>query len=280
MPFDNLAAPRPVISSTHRKSVHDLRNLFAVISAAKHLLERDPPPAQCKALFDALEKATLRGGKLTTDLLACGEGQRRTELVDVPHHLAQLRPMMEALAGPSSLSIEHIGKASVDVRLTEFEASILELVANASRAGATSIKVRSRCGQDGVWIVITDNGHGMSEAMLRPGPLQPGFGTRTRRWFVPGASVCRRLLGQLANSQPTRSRYLDRVGASGHQERRGRGRCDKRTRLHVQKEGLFPPRARGLIVSSRRDRQAIRVRPPAMNAARSAASGHQDPTSQ
>lgn len=42
MPFDNLAAPRPVISSTHRKSVHDLRNLFAVISAAKHLLERDP----------------------------------------------------------------------------------------------------------------------------------------------------------------------------------------------------------------------------------------------
>lgn len=161
------AEPGPFFAPSYRKSVHDLRNLFAVISAATHLLERNPSPTRCKALFSALEEATLRGGKLTTDLLACGARQSQARVIDVSAKLAGLRSMMEALAGRSSLAIETSGgMALVEISLAEFEATILEFVANAAHAGATSITVRSRCGRASVRIIVADDGCGMSDAML------------------------------------------------------------------------------------------------------------------
>lgn len=166
LPSD-LAEPVSFVVPNHRKSVHDLRNLFAVISAATHLLERNPSPTRSKMLFKALEEATLRGGKLTTDLLAGGEGHGQPQIIDIQGKLAELRSMMEALTGTASLSVEVFGlRAMSEVDPAEFEATILEFVANAAHASAKSIRVRSRSGRTCVRIMIADNGCGMSAGML------------------------------------------------------------------------------------------------------------------
>ena len=55
---------------TERENIHDLRNLFGIVSSASHLLERDPPPDRRAMLLDALSQAARRGGVLTTALLA------------------------------------------------------------------------------------------------------------------------------------------------------------------------------------------------------------------
>lgn len=59
-----------VAGSSHRETVHDLRNLFTVIVCARRLLGKDRASARGEDLLAAIEDAAFRGSQLTTNLLA------------------------------------------------------------------------------------------------------------------------------------------------------------------------------------------------------------------
>jgi len=155
-------------AASRREAIHDLRNLFGVVASAKHILERDPACVQRIALLEAIEDAALRGGALASGLLANGAQVHAAVNVDVAARIAGLRPMALALAGSRlELDIE-VGPDAMPARMvaSDFDAAILELIANAATAGAGSIVLRARRVGGRVWVTIADDGPGLTRALL------------------------------------------------------------------------------------------------------------------
>jgi len=151
-----------------RKAIHDLRNLFAIVGAAKSLLERDPVLARREELLRAIGEATRQGGQLTTALLANSAERSSTAQIDVGERLAKLAPMLRVLANVQVNLVHTAQGSNLTVRMvpSDFDAAVVELVSNAAAAGADAVTIRSRkCGSR-VWLVIADNGCGMSAATL------------------------------------------------------------------------------------------------------------------
>jgi signal transduction histidine kinase len=88
-----------VAGSFHRETVHDLRNLFAVIVAARRLLGKDRASERGEDLLAAIEDAAFRGSQLTTNLLA-RDAHEAVQTVDVAARLAGVAPLLLALADP------------------------------------------------------------------------------------------------------------------------------------------------------------------------------------
>lgn len=155
----------PATSPDQRKVVHDLRNLFAIIGAGKSLLERDPAPARRKEAFAAIEEATRQGARLTTDLLANCTGQTDPMIVDVDQRLAKLAPMIRVLTNAHVDFANATGQPVLARMVPEdFDAVLLEIVSNAVAAGATVVVIRAHSCGDGAWMLVSDNGCGMSPA--------------------------------------------------------------------------------------------------------------------
>ena len=153
-------------TSGRREAVHDLRNLFAVVAAAKHLLERAPERVPLSELLAAIGDAANRGGRLTTRLLAETAAPQASSPTDVGARLADLAPMMNALAG-SKLELDlQLGGPQAFVDPVEFDSAILELIANARKAEAHTIVVRSRIVGSRLWILVCDDGRGMMATTL------------------------------------------------------------------------------------------------------------------
>lgn len=150
-----------------REIIHDLRNLFAVIAATRHLLAKGPIGPGQATLLRGMEEAALRGGELTSRLLSMKtRGDRR--LLDVGAQIAEIAPMLQAVVpAPASLEIDAqvaLPAALVRADPTELEAMILELVANAGAAGAGRIMLRCRRIGCKIWIVIADDGRGLGRS--------------------------------------------------------------------------------------------------------------------
>jgi signal transduction histidine kinase len=160
-------APQSV-NAAQRKAIHDLRNLFAIIGAAKSLLERDPPPSRRAEILAALDEAARQGGKLTTSLLANSVYESCKFTIDVMERLKQLAPMLRVLSR-TEINLAHSCQTSrlrVRADLADFDAAIVELVANAVAAGANAVTIRSRLCGSRVWLLVSDNGCGMSATTL------------------------------------------------------------------------------------------------------------------
>ncbi|MGB3928786.1 MAG: HAMP domain-containing sensor histidine kinase [Sphingobium sp.] len=163
------AAPLTFVPSLpQRQTIHDLRNLFGVVVAAKNILSRNPAQTQRITLLEAIEDAAMQGGRLTSDLLGNGVRPPNHQAVDVGARLADLAPMMNALAGPRvELDLE-VGMPESRARIdpAAFDASILELIANAGAADARIIVVRSARVGARLWILVCDDGRGMPPETL------------------------------------------------------------------------------------------------------------------
>jgi signal transduction histidine kinase len=153
----------PATSPDQRKVVHDLRNLFAIIGAGKSLLEREPAPARRKDVLAAIEEATRQGARLTTDLLANCADRSNPTIVDIHERLAKLAPMLRVLTN-ADLDLAHASGQPGFVRLVpeDFDAVVLEIVSNAVAAGASAVTIRAHTCGEGIWVLVSDNGCGMS----------------------------------------------------------------------------------------------------------------------
>ena len=160
-----------------RETVHDLRNLFAVVASIRHLLDQDDKdgcPAR-RTLLHGLEEAAVRGRELTSRLLArqaCGEPL----LVDMGEQVANAAPLLNAVVKhPASLEIDTqmaLPFARVSADPAELEAIMLELVANASRAGARHIALRCRRIGDWIWLIVADDGSGLGVGDAAKSPIE------------------------------------------------------------------------------------------------------------
>jgi len=155
-------------ATSQRAVIHDLRNLFGIVASATHILEHGSDQAQRIALLEAIEDAAIRGGRLTTELLGNRAPQAASVPTDVDKRLESLTPLMRTLAGPSiafALDAAHTGaRARIDP--LEFDAAILELVANAGAADARHIVLRTRKIGTRLWVLVCDDGRGMTPATL------------------------------------------------------------------------------------------------------------------
>lgn len=156
---------------SRRENIHDLRNLFGVVASARHLLDDSPAADRRTLLLDAIEDAALRGGRLTTDLLAAPAHVRTLNVLDLNHHLLSLEPLMRALAGRhAELRLTRCGQplpAKLD--FSDLDSAILELVANASAALAEPGRIIIRTKRVGsrLWLLVADTGRGMSLPELK-----------------------------------------------------------------------------------------------------------------
>lgn len=170
---------------TSRESIHDLRNLFGVVASARHMLDDGPPPERRILLLDAIEDAAMRGARLTTELLARRRASHMADKADLCHNLAGLEPLMGALAGRHAEIRMDLPACRLPVRFNpaDFDAAVLELVANASAAidGPGEILIRVKRIGKRVWLMVGDTGSGMTrlelERALRGSAIPSATGT-------------------------------------------------------------------------------------------------------
>lgn len=178
---------KPTVTAAQRETIHDLRNLFGIVASATHILERDPEPSRRTVMLEAIEGAAIRGGALTTTLLASAPRTGGGKTIDVGSRLADLAPMIGAIAG-TRLELDFqvfCPNAQARIDAEGFDAAILELVANAKAAGASRIILRSHKVGARLWILVSDNGKGMSAQCLA-GARQGGNSGHAR-----GNGLCR-----------------------------------------------------------------------------------------
>jgi len=194
--MENLSPEPDAHIPVTREQIHDLRTLFAVIASGGHMLGDKIDPRRRGAILGAIEDAAMRGGKITTGLLAAscetGEGER----CELARRLANLRPLLEMLLGNGTrLDLDiAIRPTLLRCRPERLDHVVLELVANARAAcdGRGRVTVRARRVGTRVWILVGDTGSGMDGAMRDRllGPVEAlqvgrrGGGLRQLRGFA------------------------------------------------------------------------------------------------
>lgn len=182
--------------SAYREIVHDLRNLFAIIASGSYMLDHKPSPDRRMLLINAIGDAAIRGGKLTTHLLA-GYDHTVPSDFDLNGRVRHVEPLVRALAGQNVDVLLDLCPGVRQVRLTPpaFDAVLLELIANARSAisGRGRITVRTRQVGGRIWLAVADSGSGMDHAQLRRvmngdiAPAAHGTGFGRIRHFLQNA---------------------------------------------------------------------------------------------
>jgi len=155
----------PPNCETERETIHDLRNLFGIVSSAKRLLEGHPVKVRRLALLQAIEAAALRGGELTTSLLSPPDPLPAIKRLDLNTQIMALEPLIRALARGVQFDLCD-DDLSLRVDPDAIDAVIFEIIANAKAAGATAVTLRTRRAGARIWLTIADDGCGMDVEML------------------------------------------------------------------------------------------------------------------
>ncbi len=174
---------------------HDFNNVLAVVMTSLDLLKERRDESQRQRLIDAAQKAATRGSMLSQQLLAFARGQR---LDPEPHDIRELilhsADVYRRAAGPSTACGFELGDESPTVQIdaTQFEAALMNLVANARDAmrcpGHITISTRVlvpdaavhpdvRPGTRYLYISVADDGPGMDED-TRLRAMEPFFTTK------------------------------------------------------------------------------------------------------
>ena len=161
-------APDSLANNDRDECVHTLRNLFAVTASAARLIREARDAGQRDYLLDVIEKTAARGGLLTSSLLTNNMTLARSRLCDVNQHLRSLLTQFLVLAGDRIHVDIHLASEPMIIRAPchSFEAVILELVRNACAAIKLHgrITIKSLLAGDRVWVMVADNGAGISPA--------------------------------------------------------------------------------------------------------------------
>lgn len=154
------ASPEPI-----RACVHDLRNLFAVVASAKFLLEREIDEQKKALVIDALGRVAVEG-QIIADGLLSPDTKISAPVIDAASEMRGLSALLGVLERPGTKIYLSCSDESSWVAMTarEFGAVVVELVTNATKAGASKITIRAAPRGRSYWLVVGDNGHGFDAA--------------------------------------------------------------------------------------------------------------------
>lgn len=148
-----------------RERAHDIRNPFSAIASAGHLIADAPDAARRLQLLDGIEQAAMRGGALTTNLLA-SVPRPPVRTFDVRERLTHLEPLLRSLMGPGDRLRIDLPATPAPIRADSerFDHIVIELATNARRAfrdaGLFVLRLRVRHGR--IHLLVVDNGSGMT----------------------------------------------------------------------------------------------------------------------
>lgn len=162
-----------------RARAHDIRNLFGAIASARHMFADDPDTGRREQLLDAIEDAAMRGGALTSRLLACASTSPAD--IDPGAQVQRLVPLLRSIIGTDARLVLDVGSCPATLRVDPeaFDNVVLELVTNAQRAicagGTVRVGLRMRGAR--IRLIVADDGRGMppeAARQLLTGAQEPG----------------------------------------------------------------------------------------------------------
>lgn len=159
-----MSNPQSLHNLSQREAIHDLRNLFGVIASARRLAQVAPERCRDQWLA-AIDAAAARGGEVTNHLLGAGP-HPGGERLDLHACLMRLAPQLSALTDPAALEFHTVPGPSARLTVATLEAIVIELVRNARRAGARRLRLRLRAHARSSWLILADDGLGLSRARL------------------------------------------------------------------------------------------------------------------
>jgi signal transduction histidine kinase len=182
-------ASRPADDTRAHDYIHDLGNLFAVISSGVHLLQDRARTDEDALLLHAIDSAAACGGDIARVALVRTAGGVPPRL-DLNSAIADLQPALAMTLGLATRLTLDLCADPLPVAIDEHEidSAILELALNASRALKTSggVTIRTRRVGARAWLLIADDGHGVARALwprLGRSDHRPHGLPRVERWL-------------------------------------------------------------------------------------------------
>ncbi|WP_157220157.1 sensor histidine kinase [Flavisphingomonas formosensis] len=170
MRTDSMPAGQTASGYVNRETIHDIRNLFAIVMSARNLLEEEESTDRRRKLLAAIEQAAKRGTILTSRLLEAMHPVKTEAVFDVGRRIEQLEPMLRARIGERADLVLDVALEAMPVSLDPiaFDGMLLELITNAAAALSRRgrIVVHVRCTGPSVWLILADNGRGMGAVEL------------------------------------------------------------------------------------------------------------------
>ena len=204
--------------SAGRAIAHDLRNVFAVITACATDLYDEMQGRQAAALVLEILNASEQGLHAATELLRLGgEGPDEMTVLDLVSQVDAVAPLLRRLAPPDAHVevVASVDAAWVSIDRTSLLQILTNLVANAADAsppGAPITVVVSRTRRrveahlpiDVASILVSDEGTGIDADML-PRVFDDGFSTKDGAHWGIGLAVVRRVVERCAGWIDVRS---------------------------------------------------------------------------
>lgn len=177
---------------------HDFNNLLTVI-LSNAVFVADVLPAGHEAHDDitALLAAAEQAGALTRELLTFAAPPMSSRTTCRPDAvLVEQRALLARVAGDERLLsvVGRVGPFAVEMAADRFQQLLVQLITNARQATTPGgrITVEARHVDDGAWLAVTDDGHGMT-ADVQSHAFEPFFTTRTGLTGL-GLSTCHGLV--------------------------------------------------------------------------------------
>jgi signal transduction histidine kinase/CheY-like chemotaxis protein len=169
---------------------HDFNNLLMVITAGLDMLDRQADPERRQRFTSAMRHASERGAALTRQLLTFSRSHAlRPENVFLPKLVGNMRELLDrSLRGDVDVEVQLAPDLwPVFVDAGELELAILNLAVNArdamdgsgriTIAGTNVVEQGKDAGTEGVRLVVSDTGSGMSDE-IKSHVFEPFFTTK------------------------------------------------------------------------------------------------------
>ena len=247
---------------------HDFNNLLTVMMSAAEFIREDATGSKdVKELAQSILRATESGQSITRDLLTYAGKQRLApEVVRLDRHVTSIRTLLNhAVAKNAALNVK---TDPVSARLDPglLTTAILNLVRNAVEASAPGstvfVEVKVGEGSNEAWVVVRDEGVGMTGEEIRQGLRALLYQQDHGRGLRTGLEYGLRLRDPVG--RPAAHRQRPRTGDGGQTRlapmaaiESGRGPSTRDRGVREGTSGTYEPR--GPMLSSRR--LAGRVQP-------------------
>lgn len=188
-------------------TMHDLRNMLAVITSGANLVRRDASGAQAGAILDAIQEAAHSAERLASRLTARAAAPR-ARAFDPGEALGRIAALARSRLPDRIWLSVRIGPElpAIAADPERFESAVLNLVLNAEDAmpNGGKLLIRARRSEAALLVTVADTGIGMDRRVLRRAGT-PFFTTKPGKGSGLGLAQAGRFAAELGGCLLVRS---------------------------------------------------------------------------